>query len=266
MRVSADAARLLGGKRSHFVKDEIMSDPRSCQERNTKVEQIAKALFEHAVRSGRDDVSSRELPLDQIVKVFDAALMASDREAAIIIFALVDDLATEFFREKLTGRVHNGVDEVFLSGNGMLATAYNKIVLLAGLQWISDVIYRQLTLMRKIRNDFAHNVNLTAFTDNPIRDYIESMEAAEREILGAIPPSKTPVGMSARIKFIIRSVLTICIFVQDLTVIQAANHHRVSPDAILAGGFNNLPENIKDLLRTGARIALRALEVDPSNE
>src|SRR5262249_16419069 len=107
--------------------DERISDPR--------VEHVAKALFMHDVQRGRDAVGARVFPLGKIAMVFDAALKASDREAAIIIFCLVDDIATEFFREKLVGTVSNGIDEAFLAGNGMLASAHNKITLLAGFEW-----------------------------------------------------------------------------------------------------------------------------------
>src|SRR5262249_54798469 len=146
-------------------------------------------------------------PLGKIAMVFDAALKASDREAAIIIFCLVDDIATEFFREKLVGTVSNGIDEAFLAGNGMLASAHNKITLLAGFEWISNDVYRQLTLLRKIRNSFAHHVDLTNFEDSPIRDYIGSMSASEEPIIATLDPANRPERISTRIKFIARSAL-----------------------------------------------------------
>jgi DNA-binding MltR family transcriptional regulator len=229
---------------------------------DAQVERVAKGLFDHAVQMGRDAVVARVLPLAKITTVFGRALTASDREAAIIIFCLIDDLATDFFREKLTGSVSGGVDEAFLAGNGMLATAHSKIALLAGLEWISKNVYRQLTLMRKIRNDFAHHVDLTAFNDSPIRDYVGAMEPSEEPVLATFDPDKRPEKLSTRTRFISRSALAVCSMVHDLAVIQAAIANRVPPGAILAGGFDRLPDNIKDLLRAGARIALLALEAN----
>jgi DNA-binding MltR family transcriptional regulator len=229
---------------------------------DAQVEHIAKALFDHAVRMGRDAVAARVLPLDKITTVFGSALTASDREAAIIIFCLIDDLATDFFREKLTGSVSSDVDEAFLAGNGMLATAHSKITLLAGHEWISNKVYRQLTLMRKVRNDFAHHVDLTTFNDSPIRDYIGSMEASEEPVLATYDADKRPEKLSPRTRFICRSALAVCSMVHDLAVFQAAIDNRVPPGAILAGGFDHLPDNIKNLLRRGARIALLALEAN----
>jgi hypothetical protein len=67
---------------------------------------------------------------------------ASDREAAIVVFALVDDIVTEFFRERLTGQVPHGIEQAFFEGNGMLASAHNKILLLARTDLIASVLIR----------------------------------------------------------------------------------------------------------------------------
>jgi hypothetical protein len=160
------------------MEEFVMSDA-SFEPSPEMVERVAEALYLTAVRSAQERIAARPMPTEKIKAVFEDALAASDREAAIIIFALIDDIATEFFRERLTGKVPNGVEQAFLTGNGLLASGYNKILLLAGREWIRIETYRELNLIRRVRNEFAHHVEYRAFGDSPIRDYIESMDQSD---------------------------------------------------------------------------------------
>jgi hypothetical protein len=238
------------------------------------VDRVAEAMYLSAVQGARDHVASRSLPTEKIQTVFEDSFKASDREAAIVIFALVDDIATEFFREKLTGTVSGGIDQTFLSGNGILASAYNKILLLAGLEWIRGEVYNQLRFMRRVRNEFAHHVEYKSFNQSPIRDYIDAMSETEGPAFQALrdhvlsveyatePSSKKEVAeailnerITSRAKFLARSALAVGSMVQDLAIIQAAIRHRVDPRSIAGHGFDEQPENVKALLRTVARLA-----------
>jgi DNA-binding MltR family transcriptional regulator len=228
------------------------------------VERVAKALYMQAVKHAREQVAAEVLPIEQIVTVLEDAVKASDREAAIVIFCLVDDLATAFFRRKLTGKVSSGIDDTFLTGNGMLSTAHNKIALLAGLEWIRHSTYRNLTLMRKVRNEFAHHVEYKSFDDKPICNYINSMETHETRILDTLEEEERPVKLLTRSKFLVRSALCVFNLVQDIAVLQAAIAHRIDARSVAGGGFDAQPENIKALGRTVARIVLTVLLNQPS--
>ena len=61
------------------------------------VERLAEQLYENAVKEGRSTVAAQSFPLVKFETVFEEALKASDREAAIIVFCLVDDLAAGLF-------------------------------------------------------------------------------------------------------------------------------------------------------------------------
>lgn len=225
------------------------------------VSNVAKALYNHAIKSGRQDVAERSLPLEKIRTVFAAARQASDREAAIVVFCLIDDIATDFFREKLTGTVNGGVEQTILTGNGMLASAYNKISLISAFGWIRPHIYRNLSLLRKIRNEFAHHVELKSLEQPPVRDFVNSINAEREEdgIVKLFKEREHEITLTTRQRYLVRSSLTICHFVMDLAVSQAAIDNRVHPGEILTGGFDNNPENIKDLLREIGQVALDTL-------
>jgi hypothetical protein len=62
------------------------------------IDEAASAIYQSAVRDARHEVAERKFPLEKITAVFEDAIEhASDREAPIVIFALVDDLTSDFF-------------------------------------------------------------------------------------------------------------------------------------------------------------------------
>jgi hypothetical protein len=145
-----------------------MTEEHPSKPRPKAIERAAKAIYTAAVDSAREKVAGKTLPIEKITAVFEDAFSASDREAAIIIFALIDDIVSEFFCERLTGKIPHGIEQAFFEGNGMLASAHSKILLLAGLEWIRIDIYKELSLIRRIRNQFAHHVEHKRFSDSPI--------------------------------------------------------------------------------------------------
>lgn len=235
-----------------------MMDVSNVPDDDPMLQRIADTIYSTSIKQSKEHISEKTLPLADISRVFDAATHASDREAAIVIFCLVDDLTTSFFKEKLTGHVSGGIDAVLLSGNGMLASAYNKISLLSGLDWIRSRTYKNLGLMRKIRNEFAHHVHLVCFDESPVQDFVNSIEAPEeRPIVEMLHPDLRPI-MSVRRKFFIRSALTVGHMIIDFRVSQAALAHNVHPGSILSK-FDDHPDNIKALLSTVSGICLDAL-------
>ncbi len=157
-----------------------------------------EAAIEAIAAIARSEISKIDLQTASIESVLTNALRVSDREATILIFALIDDLATNFLRMRLTGKVHSGVDETFFKGNGMLATTYNKIALLAGMEWIRHDTYKNLSLIRKIRNEFAHHVKYSSLLDSPIKEYINSMIAVEDRIIASQEEKYRPMAFSVR--------------------------------------------------------------------
>lgn len=235
----------------------------------TVIERAAKAAYGAAVEIAAKQASLEVLPTDKIVTVFKEVKEASDREAAIVIFSLTDDILTDFFRRKLTGKVSSGVDETFLTGNGMLSSAYSKISLLAGLEWIRNITYRNLTLMRKVRNEFAHHVEIRSLKDHPICNYVDSMSITEASIIDEIEKyildkserNMRPDALHVRSKYLTRSALTILSFLTDMTLIQASTDHNVDPRSVAEKN----PANINNLTKAVVQIVL-GLIVDEQPE
>jgi DNA-binding MltR family transcriptional regulator len=92
----------------------------------------------------------------------DILIKESDRAAAVLapayLDALLDDLLREFLRE--TKAVDN-----LLSPSRPLGTYSARIDLVHALGFVSDETQRDLHLIRKIRNEFAHNVDTNNFDE-----------------------------------------------------------------------------------------------------
>lgn len=220
------------------------------------VERVAEALYTTAIKNARDEVSKFVIPIGKIRTVFNAALAASDREAAIIVFCLIDDMITDFFRLKLTGAID--IEGSFFSNNGILSTAHAKLTLLAGLKWIEMDDFQDLSLIRKVRNQFAHHVDHDSFDKAPTSGLITSMSAKlETAVLDAMPDENRPAKLSIRGRYFIRSALTISHSIANLAIIQAAQSHRV-PASSIASSYDNQPDNLRTLLLLASELALTA--------
>jgi hypothetical protein len=104
----------------------------------------------------------------------------------------------------------------------------------------------------------AHNVRYKNFNVSPIRDLINSMEATEVPLINTLPEESRLDPLPFRIKFLTRSASAVYHLLHDLAVIQAAALHRVDPQSIATGSFDDQPTNVKALLRTVVGAALRS--------
>ncbi len=91
----------------------------------------------------------------------------SDRAVGVLapayLDALLEDLLRDFFIEGKSA-------DVLLRPDGPLGTFSSKIDAAHALGFINDDTQRDLNLIRKIRNDFAHQVDLHSFEDDPIKN------------------------------------------------------------------------------------------------
>jgi len=90
----------------------------------------------------------------------------SDRAAAILVGSYLEILLGKLLRTKF---IQNPVVEDLFKGTGALATFSSRIVLCYALGYIEDNTYRDLNLVRRIRNHFAHNIENASFDDPEVR-------------------------------------------------------------------------------------------------
>jgi len=102
----------------------------------------------------------------------------SDRAAAVLGFALVDAALERFARRILADPSDN-----LFGGSGFLGTASEKVEALFQFGYLPTEIYQDLTLLRRIRNEFSHRSDpgLT-FDSAEIAKRIEALQYAKRSL------------------------------------------------------------------------------------
>jgi DNA-binding MltR family transcriptional regulator len=78
----------------------------------------------------------------------------SDRGAALVGAAYLDEMLIRLFRVKM--RLTKKLDKELLEGFGPLSTMSSRTKIAYCLGWIGVETFRDLNLLRDIRNDFAH--------------------------------------------------------------------------------------------------------------
>ena len=92
----------------------------------------------------------------------------SDRAVGVLAPAYLDEVLTRAIRAKLLPTTSTG--NLLSSDRGALASFASKIDLAHSLGLIEEVTWKNLHVLRKIRNDFAHDVDLHDFSHDTIID------------------------------------------------------------------------------------------------
>ena len=96
----------------------------------------------------------------------------SDRDAAILGGSILEELLNRLLRKKL---VQSPIfEDAIENSNGSLSTFSNKIQLSYLMGLISKKMYDNLTVIRKIRNKFAHEIVGSSFENEQIKSKVEN--------------------------------------------------------------------------------------------
>ena len=95
----------------------------------------------------------------------------SDRAAVILAASIADELLKSLLSNRLVA-VTSSQDELFDGANAPLGTFSSRIEMAYRLGAISVKFSRDLHLIRKIRNEFAHNIHGCSFEDARVRSRI----------------------------------------------------------------------------------------------
>lgn len=98
----------------------------------------------------------------------------SDRACVILTVSFLDELLTLCLRMKLVA-APSSADSIFEGGNAPFASFSSKIDLAYRLGIISNRLCRDLHLVRKIRNDFAHNIEGCHFSGQKVHNRVREL-------------------------------------------------------------------------------------------
>lgn len=129
---------------------------------------------------------------DPFVPFYDWFNHGSDRPLAITLPALLEELLQELLRQKM--RPDKEIAAEFFRPSGPLGNYGAKVRMAYMLGIIDTNVYKDLVTIGKIRNRFAHQIDVPKFKDPTIKKWIESMyayktlrEIADQELTGDEP-------------------------------------------------------------------------------
>jgi hypothetical protein len=128
---------------------------------------------------------------ERLKKVFAVAKAEADRSAAILMFALAEDLMLAAIHRHCNTQIPGGWKDV-TEGNGLLATASDRLTFLFIVNWLRPSTHANLRLMKSVRNRFAHHADVEGFDDAKIRGAIGSMFAIEKEMINGVSEEYLP--------------------------------------------------------------------------
>lgn len=149
-----------------------------------------------------------------------ATLMNESDRGCVIVAAvilekrLVDDLTSIFKLNELSNRY---ITHMF-DGNGALGNFSSKVLLARGIGLISEDVFHDLMVVRKMRNEFAHSLNDISFLDPAVKGRIDSMFFARqaKEIMRGIPAFNLSDNMEGEAVFSYKSIF--CVAVKNMEV------------------------------------------------
>lgn len=144
-----------------------------------EVERLAERLYKVHVKSLAERVAGTTFDTAGMRTFLQSIEEESDRALPILLFAYIDSVLRECFRRNLNPATH----EHLLEGTAPLSTAGARIRMAYGLGWLSNDVYADLQLIRKIRNECAHSSVVADFTSGEVRSFVASMSAREAGLM-----------------------------------------------------------------------------------
>jgi DNA-binding MltR family transcriptional regulator len=99
----------------------------------------------------------------------------SDRAAVIVAASILDELLRSFLVAKLVP-VSSSSDDLFDGSNAPLGTFSSRIEMAFRVGLVSVKFARDLHLVRKIRNDFAHTIHGASFEDTRVKNRVSELD------------------------------------------------------------------------------------------
>lgn len=143
------------------------------------LEQLTDEIIKHI--SKLDETGTHTSNIKEFINFRTSLNNESDRGAVLMAAAFIEDKLTCLFKAYLID--NEPVSKDFLQNNGALATFSSKIDLAYLLGLIPKNVRQDLHILRKIRNDFAHNASNISFETPNIKDRTKALSVLSQEML-----------------------------------------------------------------------------------
>jgi len=112
-------------------------------------------------------------------RIAEALKESSDRSSVILVASWADELLRMRLESMFSkGNLKSRRD--LYEGNGPFSTLSAKINAAFTAGWIESDVYHDLHKLRKIRNEFAHSIDIQSIYDEPTRDWVTTLRVPRR--------------------------------------------------------------------------------------
>ena len=227
-------------------------------DQDQRVENVAKALYQHALERARIDAGKYDFDLSDAISVFRKMTTETDTGIAIVSAAYFDECLKNLFFLGIDNTSKSQFDKLVNFG-GPLGTFSSRINLAFGFSMISKDTHQSLDSIRKIRNEFAHSPFDITFNTERIRNKVIEIKQNHKKFLLEVRKSKKlrnstkpPSRLIMKEMFLIKSAMTLAVMASEMIVFPVAKQNRVSISAIMHD-YDNLPDNLKNIRLDSAK-------------
>lgn len=232
-----------------------------------EIDRIAAAEFIKDTLDANFDKARDRTPLEKEVAA-EAEFLASylieadTRTCCILAVSFLEDTLKKNFIEKWTIEKRKAYDNYFGS-NCPIGTLSQRTVVAQALNWLPKGIIKELDLLRKIRNEFAHNHRVHSLIDEPLQSYAAQLEDRERTwdkddaalYQAAYREAPTEVRLRIRLYCCVLFAVSQMLARSKLISLDVPPNYREE-------GFFGLTKIEQDLIDTMVGYCLRSLKID----
>ncbi len=232
-----------------------------------EVDRVAAANFIKDMLDANFDRARDRTPLEKEVATEAASLAsylieADTRTCCVLAVSLLEDTLKKNFVEKWKIEGRKTYDSYF-GGNGPISTLSQRTLVAQALHWIPDRLFKEIDLLRKIRNEFAHNHRVHSLTEEPLRSYAAQLEARERtwdkDDAAIYQAAYREISIETQLRMRIYCCVLFAVG-QILARSKLINHD--VPPGYREEGYFGLTKIEQDLIDTMVGYCLRSLKID----
>ena len=149
---------------------------REVQLSDEQLRAASNAMYEAMVDNVVDHISKLHYDFDKALAFFRSCREESDRATPVLIFSYIENAIKQLFSAELSPDTPGGVASLF-GQSGPLATTNARIRMLAALGWIFHETAKNLDVLRRVRNQFAHDPPQSGFLDERVKALLENVHA-----------------------------------------------------------------------------------------
>ena len=139
--------------------------------------QIAEGVHRQQFLKIQNNSESESSMCDEAVSLGRFLVHKDDRLLAIMSASFLEDiLKTTFIYQ---WNISKSKQDSFFGTNGPLSTFSNRCLIAKSLNWLSDEDYAHVNIIRKLRNEFAHNHRIVNFGQKNVADLFKGLKPAE---------------------------------------------------------------------------------------